>query len=148
MTVGPAGDWIVGGGPRWGACATPIQSLISAMPLMLHSLARIAAPLPLFLAAFGGVGHSGAPAAAECSLAEQKASLRDTMRDWYFWYRFSPSPELTFLSTVDSYFGALLYGGTDATFPPDHWSGSESTEAFNCFIAVQSFGLRSLLGQP
>lgn len=90
--------------------------------------------LPVVLAACGGGGDSGAetpPAAAECSVAGQKAWLSSYMDDWYFWYRISPRPDAAAFPDVASYFNALLYTGGSTGFPRDRWSGSQTTESFN-----------------
>jgi hypothetical protein len=95
----------------------------------------VAALLPLWLAACGGGTAEDAPAPpASCSVADQKAWLGTYMNDWYFWYRLSPRPDAALYTSVDSYFAALLYTGTDAAFPADRWSRSESTESFNRFF--------------
>ena len=80
----------------------------------------------------GGDGEAAAPA-ADCTVAGQQRWLSDYMGDWYFWYRLSPRPAPEPYVDVESYFGALLYTGSDPAFPPDRWSRSESTESFNRF---------------
>ena len=80
----------------------------------------------------GGDGEAAAPA-ADCSVAGQQRWLADYMGDWYFWYRLSPRPAPEPYVDVESYFGALLYTGSDPAFPPDRWSRSESTASFNRF---------------
>lgn len=110
-------------------------------PSLLAALA-----LPLWLAACGGGdGYSDpTPPAASCGLADQKAWVSNYMDDWYFWYRISPRPAPAPYTTVQSYFDALLYTGTDINFPADRWSGSQTTESFNRFFgdgATLSFGV-------
>ncbi len=95
--------------------------------------------LCLWLAACGGGGGSDAPAdpvppPTGCSVAEQQAWLGAYMDEWYFWTRLSPRPAAAAYATVDAYFQALLYTGSDPAFPRDRWSGSQSTESFNLFF--------------
>jgi hypothetical protein len=94
--------------------------------------------LPLAVVACGGGGGGGPeelpPPAASCSVADQKAWLTSYMDDWYFWYRLSPRPDPAPYTTVASYFDALLYTGTSASFPADRWSYFQSTESFNRFF--------------
>jgi carboxyl-terminal processing protease len=91
--------------------------------------------LPLLaLSACGGEDRPYAGPPASCSVADQKAWLADYMNEWYFWYRISPQPDPAPYASVDAYFGALLYTGTDASFPADRWSFSQSTESFNRFF--------------
>lgn len=119
--------------------ATPID----ALPRNARRARRWLACAALALAACGGGGgDAGAPpAAASCQLADQKSWLADTMNRTYFWYRIAPRPDPTPYADAETYFQALLYTGTDPTFPKDRWSYSQSTEAFNRF-----FGDGSTLG--
>jgi hypothetical protein len=67
-----------------------------------------------------------------CSVADEKVWLRDYMDDWYFWYASSPSPDPSGYASVDAYFQALLYQGTNPNFPePDTWSHMVSEVDFN-----------------
>ncbi len=100
----------------------------------LTSFAALAL-LPLLLTACGGGGYENGPAPpATCSVADQKDWLTSYMDDWYFWYRLAPRPSPAPYADVESYYRAQLYTGTDANFPADRWSWSESTEAFNRFF--------------
>jgi|CXWL01.1.fsa_nt_gi hypothetical protein len=99
---------------------------------LARGLATVA--LPVLLASCGGGGGSADTAPASCTVAEHKRWLGDYMNEWYFWYRLAPRPDATPYTEVASYFEALLYTGTSATFPADRWSRSESTEAFNRFF--------------
>jgi carboxyl-terminal processing protease len=106
-----------------------------------HRLASVL--LPVLLAACGGDGggDNGPPPPLSCSVTDQKAWLGGYMDDWYFWYRISPKPDPAPYPSVDEYFNALLYTGTDAAFPADRWSFYESTESFNRFFGDgQSLG--------
>ncbi len=97
--------------------------------------------LSTLLVACGGGGGDTGVAPQSCSVADQKAWLGDYMNEWYFWYRLSPRPDPAAYSTLDAYFNALLYTGTDAAFPADRWSYTESTESFNRFFGDgQSLG--------
>jgi carboxyl-terminal processing protease len=67
-----------------------------------------------------------------CSVADEKVWLRDYMNDWYFWYAYSPSPDPSGYASVDAYFQALLYQGTNPNFPEaDTWSHMVSEVDFN-----------------
>jgi carboxyl-terminal processing protease len=67
-----------------------------------------------------------------CSVADEKVWLRDYMDDWYFWYAYSPSPDPSGYASVDAYFQALLYQGTNLNFPKaDTWSNIVSEADFN-----------------
>jgi carboxyl-terminal processing protease len=90
------------------------------------------------LSACGGGGGDG----LSCSAADEKIWLRDYMNDWYYWYAISPSPEPSTYASVETYFQALLYQGTDPDFPkPDTWSYITSEEAYN-----RTFGEGRTLG--
>ena len=61
--------------------------------------------------------------------------LSTYMNEWYFWYRLSPRPDPAAYGDVAGFIDALLYTGSDASFPADRWSGRESTVSFNRFFA-------------
>jgi len=84
------------------------------------------------LSACGGGGYVDQPPLS-CSVADQKTWLGSYMNDWYYWYAISPNPSPSGYASVDSYFNALLYTGTDATnFPKqDTWSYISDTADFN-----------------
>jgi carboxyl-terminal processing protease len=113
-------------------------------PAHRRPLRRLASVLlPVLLAACGGDGggDNGPPPPPSCSVTDQKAWLGGYMDDWYFWYRLSPKPDPAPYPSVDEYFNALLYTGTDAAFPADRWSYYSSTESFNRFFGDgQSLG--------
>jgi len=97
--------------------------------------------LATLLVACGGGGGDSSVAPQSCSVADQKAWLGDYMSEWYFWYRLAPQPDPAAYPTLAGYFDALLYTGTDAAFPADRWSYTESTESFNRFFGDgQSLG--------
>jgi hypothetical protein len=104
-------------------------------PLFTRLLRPVGAACPaLALVGCGGGGGDNPTApAASCSVADQQAWLGNYMNDWYFWYRLSPRPAASGFNSVEAYFDALLYTGTNASFPSDRWSGSQSTESFNRF---------------
>ena len=105
------------------------------LPPRMSRLALLA--LPLMLAACGGGGGGGdstPPAAAECSTAAQTSWLRSYFNDWYFWYRLSPNPDPAGFASPGAYFDALLYTGSDGSFPRDRWSFTQSTESFSRFF--------------
>ncbi len=90
---------------------------------------------PLALVACGDDGYvdnGGMP--ASCSVADQKDWLAAYFNDWYFWYRLSPRPPASGYATVNDYFYALQYTGTDPSFPADRWSFYQSTQSFNSFF--------------
>lgn len=95
---------------------------------------RVVVALSAVLLVACGGGGGGVDSARTCDLGARKAWLRDYMDDWYFWYRISPRPNPEPFETVDAFFDALLYGGTDPSFPRDRWSGFQSTESFNRFF--------------
>ena len=107
----------------------------------LRTLAT-AALLPWILASCGGGGDGGtAIVPASCSVADQNAWLAGYFDDWYFWYRDAPRPSPGAYATVDDFFNASLYTGTNPSFPADRWSFSQSTESFNRFFGDgQSLG--------
>ena len=98
-----------------------------------------AALLPLLLAACGGGSDDDTvvwpSAPLSCSIADQKRWLGNTFMDTgYFWSRLSPRPDPSVYATVDDYFYALLYTGTDSRFPEDIWSYTQPTEEFERFF--------------
>ncbi len=101
---------------------------------LLRLFASLALPLAVAACGGGGSSEDPPPPAASCSVAEQKAWLTSYMDDWYFWYRLSPRPDPAPYATVASYFDAVLYTGTSASFPADRWSYFQSTESFNRFF--------------
>lgn len=72
----------------------------------------------------GGGSDSGASAPASCSIADQRASLRQFMQANYYWYRNMPAPDES-ATTMDAYFQSMLYR------PLDRYSYTESTAAYN-----------------
>jgi hypothetical protein len=91
----------------------------------------------LALAGCGGGSDVQAPPAASCTVADQQTWLRGYMNDWYLWYASHPDPSPASYNSVDSYFKALLYTGTDPNFPKaDRWSYATSTTAFNQFFGA------------
>ncbi|MEO5733033.1 MAG: S41 family peptidase [Rubrivivax sp.] len=104
----------------------------------LPAVARAAAAgcLALLLSACGGGGGDGGAGSPggqsqSCSATDQKRWLADYMDEWYFWYRISPRPEPGPYADADAYLRALLYTGSDARFPADRYSGSQTTASFN-----------------
>ena len=91
-----------------------------------------AAGLALLAACGGDDDYS--PVAVSCDVVSRQTGLRDYFNDWYFWYALSPYPAPGTLPTVDEYFEALLYTGTDPNFPADRWSFYQSTESFNRYF--------------
>ncbi|MBL8307314.1 MAG: PDZ domain-containing protein [Rubrivivax sp.] len=90
--------------------------------------------LCLLLAACGGGGDGGGttpPAPEACSVAAQNAWLATYFDDWYFWYRQAPRPDAAAYGSVQAYFEARRYTGSDAAFPADRWSYEQSTAEFN-----------------
>lgn len=103
------------------------------------SVARTTLTLVLAsLAACGGYDNPPPPA---CDLVSRQTALHDYFFDWYFWYALSPFPLPGSSPTIDEYFNALLYTGTDPTFPADRFSFHQSTQSF-----VQYFGNAQILG--
>ncbi len=112
------------------------------------------------LAACGGGGDDGGGGnpPLSCSADDQKTWLQSYFGDWYFWYKLAPRPDPLASASVDDYFKALLYTGTDAAFPNDRWSNFESTESFNRFfgdgqslgygVSVAGLEVKGLPGQP
>lgn len=72
--------------------------------------------------------------AGSCDVPSRQAGLRSYMDDWYFWYQFAPRPVPGSLPTLDDYFNASLYAGTNPAFPSDRWSFYQSTESFDRFF--------------
>jgi hypothetical protein len=91
-----------------------------------------AAGLALLAACGGDDDYGSAP--ASCDVVSRQTWLRDYFNDWYYWYALSPYPTPGSLPTVDEYFQALLYTGTDPRFPADRWSFYQSTESFNRYF--------------
>jgi carboxyl-terminal processing protease len=98
----------------------------------------------VLVAGLAGCGGGDGDGGYSCSVEGQKAWLADYMDDWYFWYALSPRPAPGGFGSAESYFDALLYTGTSASFPADRWSYSQSTESFNRFYgdgATLGYGL-------
>lgn len=81
-------------------------------------------------AALAGCGGSDG---GTCSVRDQNSWLAFFFNDWYFWYALAPRPDPAAYGSVDAFFAASLYTGSDARFPRDRWSWYESTESFNRF---------------
>jgi carboxyl-terminal processing protease len=123
--------------------SAPRRSIAQRRSVLARWLALTS--VPVLLAACGGGDYSNdgnpTPPAADCSVAEQKTWVGNYMDDWYYWYRLSPRPNPASFNTVEFYFDALLYTGTDPTFPSDRYSFSQSTDSFNRFFGDgQSLG--------
>ena len=65
----------------------------------------------------GGGGEDSAAQASDCTVDAQKTWLADYMDEWYFWRRLAPRPDAAAYASVDAFFTALKYTGTDAAFP-------------------------------
>jgi carboxyl-terminal processing protease len=99
---------------------------------------RWAGPLALavgLVGCGGGGGYGGGGGGDYCSTEARKAWLYDYLQDWYFWYAISPRPAPDSYGSLDSYFAASLYTGTDINFPADRWSSYTSTSNFDRFYA-------------
>ena len=102
-----------------------------------RSLARTVAALALaLLASCGGDSDN-----LSCDVVSRQSGLHDYFFDWYFWYALSPFPLPGTQPTIDAYFNALLYTGTDPNFPADRFSVHQSTQSF-----IQFFGNGQTLG--
>jgi hypothetical protein len=112
---------------------TMMKTRLSSCRWRTAAAATLAAGL-LAACGGGGDGYGTPPPPNSCSVADQQSWLSGYMNDWYFWYATHPNPSPAGYSTVDSYFKALLYTGTDVNFPADKWSYITSTAAFNRFF--------------
>lgn len=72
----------------------------------------------------GGATDTSASAPASCSVADQRASLRQFMQTNYYWYRNMPAPDES-ATTMDAYFQSMLYR------PLDRYSYTESSTAYS-----------------
>jgi carboxyl-terminal processing protease len=82
----------------------------------------------------GGGGNGGAPAgSASCELAAQQSWLRSYMLDWYYWSGSSPNPDPGGYTSVDTYYGALKYGG-NGSVPADRWSYLQDSASYSQFF--------------
>lgn len=95
----------------------------------------------LMLAVLSACGGYDDPPPPACDLESRQTRLRDFFFDWYLWYASSPSPAPGSLPTIDEYFDALLYTGTDPAFPADQWSFHQSSQSF-----AQFYGNAQVLG--
>lgn len=133
---------------------------VQATAFQTASVRRVALGLTLAataaLTACGGGGDGGyVPPPQSCSVADQNTWLRGYMNDWYYWYALSPDPSPVGYASVDSYFKAKLYQGTNAAFPADRWSYATPTADFDRFFgAGQTLGYgvmvagREVTGRP
>src|SRR5262245_23978442 len=76
----------------------------------------------LALAALSACGGYDNPPPPACDLMSRQTALHNYFFDWYFWYALSPFPPPGSSPTLDEYFNALLYTGTDPAFPADRFS--------------------------
>ena len=114
----------------------PLRALRS-LAQVKRSLARTGSAVALaLLAACGDYSDD-----LSCDVVSRQTALRDYFYDWYFWYALSPLPPPGSQPTIDAYFDALLYTGTDPNFPADRWSSHQSTQSF-----VEFFGNGQTLG--
>lgn len=147
----------------FGCCSASLLSAARSTrgaPMARRAWRGFAAVVPglaLLLAACGGGGggasDTGAP--ASCSVTDQKLWLRDYMDEWYFWTRLSPRPAPETFETLQGFFEASLYTGTDARFPKDRFSRSEPEQRFTQFYGegrTLGYGLfvagLEILGRP
>jgi len=113
------------------------QRILQSFAQVHRSLARAVSALALALLASCG-GYDDNPS---CDVVSRQSGLHDYFFDWYFWYALSPFPLPGSQPTIDAYFNALLYTGTDPNFPADRWSSHQSTQSF-----VEYFGNGRTLG--
>jgi carboxyl-terminal processing protease len=113
------------------------SSALQALAFAGHWGSRWVSVLALALLAACG-GDSNEPS---CDVVSRQSGLHDYFFDWYFWYALSPFPPPGSQPTLDAYFNALLYTGTDPNFPADRWSFHQSTSSF-----VQFYGNAQMLG--
>lgn len=113
------------------------SSAVQALAFVGHWGSRWVSVLALALLAACG-GDSNEPS---CDVVSRQSGLHDYFFDWYFWYALSPFPPPGSQPTLDAYFNALLYTGTDPNFPADRWSFHQSTSSF-----VQFYGNAQMLG--
>ena len=114
--------------PKSGRVATGLERRISALAAALLAL--------LALEGCGGGGGGSNPVADACSDGPRKAWLRSYMDDWYFWTALSPKPSPDGNSSLNAYFDALRYTGTDPNFPADRWSYRSDTDQFSRFFSA------------
>src|SRR5262245_22599255 len=119
-------------------CTMKIRRVASKCRLQRCAARAMSALALASLAACGGYDNPPPPA---CDLVSRQTGLHDYFFDWYFWYALSPFPPPGSSPTIDEYFNALLYTGTDPRFPADRFSFHQSTQSFLDF-----FGNGQLLG--
>lgn len=113
------------------------QRALQSLVQVKRSLARTVSALALaLLASCGGYDNT-----QSCDVVSRQSGLHDYFFDWYFWYALSPFPPPGSQPTLDAYFNALLYTGTDPNFPADRWSAHQSSQSF-----VDFFGNGQTLG--
>jgi hypothetical protein len=76
---------------------------------------------------------------AECSVAAQKAWLRNYVADWYLWAGSAPNPDPDGFATVQDYFRALLFS-ENAAVPADSSSSIRDPVSFEGFDQGQILG--------
>lgn len=102
-----------------------------AAPIRILAAAALAAMLA---ACGGGDDRSVEDGPASCSVADRQEWLRAYMAERYFWYRDSPQPSPQGYATLQAYFDALLYRGSNPAFPDaDRWSYLQSDADFDRF---------------
>lgn len=90
------------------------------------------------LAGCGGGGSDGGLLplpGVTCSTIDERVWLDAYFDDWYFWYRDAPNPSPLADRTLDEFFQASLYTGTDSRFPRDRWSNMQPSSDFDRFFS-------------
>jgi hypothetical protein len=85
----------------------------------------------------GSDSTSSATSADSCSTLGQVTFVRDTLQDWYFWYKELPNPDPAGFSSPEAYLEAVRYRPRDTSF--SYIAGKAESEAF--FSESQFIGI-------
>ena len=110
-----------------------------------HSLFTRALAAAAVLAALscGGSSPTAPSTGSSCSTLSEVQTVRDTLRDWYFWYQQLPNPDPASFSTPEAYLEAVRYKPLDTTF--SYIANKAESDAFFSDSQFIGFGFRTTL---
>ncbi len=84
-------------------------------------------------------GAAGAQGAADCSTLGQVSYVRDTLREYYYWYRELPDPSPALFASPEAYLEAVRYRPLDSSF--SYITAQQAAQAYYGDSQYVGFGL-------
>lgn len=115
----------------------------SASARRLLNRALAAAAVVAALSCGGGSNPNSPSTGSSCTTLGEVQTVRDTLRDWYFWYQQLPNPDPTGFSSPEAYLEAVRYKPLDTTF--SYIANKAESDAFFSESQFIGFGFRTTL---